>query len=64
MSSRKELIDSFKRIAWIERQMRDLYAGYKESLSDEALINRIGEIESDEARHMNMAQGILSILEK
>ena len=64
MSSRVELIESFKRIAWLERKMKDDYATYRDLISDEEVLGALCEIENDEIRHINMATRILSILEK
>ena len=64
MSSRSGLIESFKRIAWLERTMKDDYAAYRDLVSDKEILDKLYEIENDESRHINMAQRILSILEK
>jgi VIT1/CCC1 family predicted Fe2+/Mn2+ transporter len=64
MNSREQLLDSFKRIAWLERKMRDDYAAYRALIAGEEINEALGEIENDEIRHMNMAQRVLSILEK
>ena len=64
MSSREELIESFKRILWLEKQMKENYSFYESVVQDEVLLNVINEIETDEARHINMAERILTILQK
>lgn len=64
MNSREELIESFKRILWLEKQMKDNYSFYRNAIQDEIFLNIIGEIEADEARHINIAERILSILRK
>ena len=64
MSSKEELIESFKRILWLEKQMKDNYSSYEGIVEDEVILNILNEIETDEARHINMAERILSILQK
>ncbi|UCG34909.1 MAG: hypothetical protein JSW17_05305 [Candidatus Omnitrophota bacterium] len=64
MNSREELIESFKRILWLEKEMKDNYSSYRNAMQDEILLSVISEIEADEARHINMAEGILSILKR
>ncbi len=63
MSSNKELLELFKRVLWIEKQMKESYSIYKNMLSDKSLIDTLQTIESDEARHINMAERIVSILQ-
>lgn len=62
MSSKKELAQSFERILWLEEQMKNNYASYKQYLSDEKILSILGQIEKDESRHINMAQRIITIL--
>ena len=64
MSSKEELIESFKRILWLEKQMKENYSFYESVVEDEVLLNIMNEIETDEARHINMAERILSILKR
>jgi hypothetical protein len=64
MSTRVELIETFKRIAWLEERMKTDYASYRDSVSDEEMLKILSTIEDDEIRHMNMAQRTLTILEK
>ena len=64
MSTRAELIDAFKRIAWLEERMKKDYASYRDSISDPEMLKILSAIEDDEIRHMNMAQRVLGILEK
>lgn len=62
MNFKEELIEACKRILWLEKEMKQNYSTYSNYLSDEDLLRTIKEIENDEVRHINMAQGILSIL--
>lgn len=62
MSSKKELLDAFNRILWLEEQMKNDYAYYKQSLLDERILDTLSHIEADEVRHINMAKRILAIL--
>lgn len=62
MSSRGELLEAFKRILWLEEQMRNDYAYYRKLLSDERIMDTLSKIEADETRHINMAKRIISIL--
>ena len=64
MNSKIELIEACKRILWLEKEMRDSYAFYKNILSDESMKSAIKEIENDEIRHMNLSEKILTILQK
>ena len=64
MNSKEELLQACERILYLERQMLDIYSMYSNYLSDQNLLNSIKEIEADEARHINMAERILSILRK
>jgi len=64
MNSKEELIKSCERILWIEKEINRKYASYQNHLSDENLLKSLKEIEDDEARHINMAERILSILRK
>jgi len=64
MSTKKELIDMCGRILWIEKQMKESYSIYSSMLKDDEMVSALKEIESDEVRHINMAERILSILSK
>ena len=63
MFSKKELIPTFERIHWAENEMRTVYASFN-ALADEKLREILKEIEADEIRHLNMVEGILSILKR
>ena len=62
MSSKGKLIESFRRILWLEEQMKKDYAYYKQSLSDDKILDTLSHIEADEIRHINMAKRIMTIL--
>ena len=64
MNYKEELLAAGKRILYMEKQMRDDYAMYIGYLSDQDILDSIKEIEADEIRHINMAERILSILQK
>ena len=64
MSSKDKLLESCKRILWLEQEMRSSYASYKDLLTDAELKETVAKIEQDEARHINMAENILSLLRK
>ena len=64
MNSKSEFIEACTRIQWLEREMRDSYAAYKNLVSDPALLNTLAEIEKDEIRHMNMSEKILTLLQQ
>lgn len=63
MRTRDDLINSWKRILWIENEMRDQYASCRE-LVDDNMARLLAAMEDDEKRHINMAERILSILRK
>lgn len=64
MNTKEGLISACERILWLERAMKDSYSYYANNMHDEKAKEAIREIEADEARHVNMAEKILSILKK
>lgn len=64
MNSKEKLLENFKRILWLENQMKEAYSYYGSCLDDKGLLRSIKEIEDDEIRHINMAERIVSILQR
>ena len=64
MNSKEGLLKAGKRILYAEKQMRDDYARYISYLTDEGILSSIKAIEADEIRHINMAERIITILQK
>lgn len=64
MNTRKEALELFERMLWIEKEMKDSYSTYKNIVSDQVLRNTMGNIENDESRHINMVENLIAILRK
>ena len=62
MNSKAEFIEAFKRILWLEKQMKGSYSQYKKIISDKPLLVAIKAIEDDEARHINMAEQLIALV--
>jgi hypothetical protein len=62
MNTKQELTKICERILWLEKEMKDSYANYGNLVTDQGLVKTLKEIEADGARHINMAQRVLSIL--
>ncbi len=62
MNSKAEFVEAFKRILWLENQMKNSYSQYKKIISDKPLLTAIKAIEDDEARHINMAERLISLV--
>ena len=62
--TKEELLKIAEKGRWLEEQMREIYASYKGLLEDQNLTKAMEEIEADEARHINMIERVVSILQK
>jgi len=64
MSSKQSLVEICQRMLWLDKEMERNYSDYKSFLSDPELIKIFELLQADEARHVNMEQRILTILQK
>ena len=55
------LTKSFEELYFIEKQARDIYNGFLETLKDKKEIEVISKIRNDEMRHMNIVKDLIEL---